>query len=80
MTARLDRAPDLPAGWTMMLPGYAVDNGQTKRERKAEHVVRYCDARGGRVKTWSSSEDGIPAEVVTACLAAARDYPEEFAL
>ena len=27
---------DLPDGWTMIAPGYAVDAGQTKDDRKRE--------------------------------------------
>jgi hypothetical protein len=68
----------LPAGWIMELPGYAVDHGQTKAERKAAHVLRYCDARGGVVKTWAHDGGGVPHEVVTACMESAKDWPTEF--
>lgn len=68
----------LPAGWHMSIPGYAVDHGQSKAERKAEHVLRYVDARGGQIRTWSHDGRGVPPNVVQACTAAAADFPSEF--
>jgi hypothetical protein len=68
----------LPTGWVMELPGYAVDMGQTKAERGMSGVVRYCDARGGTLKTWAHDGAGIPHAVALACIEAAADWPAEF--
>jgi hypothetical protein len=64
----------LPDGWIMELPGYATDHGRTKRERDQSHVLAYCDARGGVLKTHGR----VPHEVVSACMLAAKDWPAEF--
>lgn len=69
----------LPSSWRMVLPGYAVDDGQTKSERRCAHIVRYVDARGGRLRVWADDGIGVPHAVVLACMAAAEDWPEEFA-
>lgn len=71
---------ELPPGWEMRLPGYAVDNGQTKAERSRDYYVRRCDARGGHLKTWAEDGNGVPEQVVVACIAVAADYPSEFAV
>lgn len=71
---------ELPPGWVMPLPGYAVDRGQTKAERRSLHDVRRCDARGGKVRTWSEDGQGVPVAVVLACIEAAEDWPAEFDL
>jgi hypothetical protein len=68
----------LPSGWSMTLPGYAVDQGQTKSERALGHVVRTCDARGCRVRTYAEDGRGVPVDVVLACIGAAREWPPEF--
>lgn len=70
----------LPQGWEMRLPGYAADKGQTKSERKQDAYVRYCDARGGKVKVHSDDGEGVPHEVVLACIEAAANFPPEFKL
>jgi hypothetical protein len=71
-----DAKPEMPPGWVMELPGYAVDHGQTAAERKAVHVARYCDARGGVLKTHGD----IPHHIVRLCLHDAQNWPAEFAV
>lgn len=68
----------LPPRWEMRLPGYAVYVGLTKRERTAGYYALWCDARGGKVRAHSDDGQGVPHEVVRACIAAADDFPAEF--
>ena len=70
----------LLAGWEMRMPGYATHRGQTKAERKRDHVVRWCDARGDKVRVHADDGQGVPSEVVLACIEAASEFPAEFKL
>ena len=63
----------------MQVPGYAVDSGKDKADRPQPYYVRYVDARGGTLRTWTEDGKGVPHDVVRTCLEAAADYPHEFA-
>jgi hypothetical protein len=65
----------LPNGWEMITPGYLVDKGQTKAEKKSPSYVRWCDARWGTLRIHSDDKAGVPNEVVAICLISAKKYP-----
>jgi len=71
-SSRASGVHSLPSGWVILAPGYAVDHGQTKEEKKDISIRRLCDARGGMVRTWAYDGKGVPAGVVSWCIFSAQ--------